>query len=125
MLDKLGAVGVLLAAAAPCCFPLLATVGATLGLGALQSWRGYMDYAIQGFALTSAVGGVFAYRQRRLAWPLAFVLVSVAVVFFAFIAYHVALIYAGLAGLGASAAWNSFIRRRGWFTLPRPRANKN
>ena len=44
LLDKLGAIGAFLAAAAaPCCFPLLAA----LGLGALQSVRGYMDYAIQ------------------------------------------------------------------------------
>ena len=51
VLDKLGAVGAFLAAAAaPCCFPLLAAVGAALGLGAFQSLRGYMDYAIQAMA---------------------------------------------------------------------------
>src|SRR5260370_12162552 len=65
-LDKLGAVGAFLAAAAaPCCFPLLAAVGAALGLGALQAWRGYMDYVIQGFVLVSGVGGVFAFCQHR------------------------------------------------------------
>src|SRR5262245_53264925 len=69
-LDKFGAVGAFLAAAAaPCCFPLLGTVSAALGLSALQSWRGYMDYAIQGFVALSVFGGFFAFRQHRQAWP--------------------------------------------------------
>ena len=63
-LDKLGAVGAFLAAAAaPCCFPLLAAVGAALGLGALQAWRGYMDYVIQGFVLVSGVGGAPGWSE--------------------------------------------------------------
>src|SRR5712691_10968210 len=104
-LDKFGAVGAFLAAAAaPCCFPLLAAVGAALGLGALQSWRGYMDYALQIFALISAAGSAFAFRQHRRVWPLALSLASAAMLFFAFYAsYHAALIYAGLAGLAVSA----------------------
>jgi hypothetical protein len=113
-LDKVGTVGAFLAAAAaPCCFPLLAAVGAALGLGALQAWRGYMDYAIQGFALISGVGGVLAFRRHRNAWPLAAGWASVGSIFFAFyIRYHVALIYAALAGLGVSAIWNIVIERR-------------
>jgi hypothetical protein len=107
-LDKFGAVGAFLAAsAAPCCFPLFAAVGAALGLGVLQSWRGYMDYAIQGFVLISVAGNGFAFHQHRRAWPLVVGLASATLVFFAFYAsYHVALIYAGLAGLGASAVGN-------------------
>ena len=113
-LDKFGAVGALLAAAAaPCCFPLLAAAGAALGLGALQSWRGYMDYAIQGFVLLSVLGSAFAFRQHRQAWPLIIGLSSAALVFFAFYAsYHVALIYAGLAGLAGSAVWNFVAKRQ-------------
>jgi hypothetical protein len=113
-LDKLGAVGAFLAAAAaPCCFPLLAAVGAALGLGALQSWRGYMDYAIQVFVGLSVAGGVFGFRQHRQAGPLAAGLMSAALVLFAFhIRYHVALIYAGLAGLAMAAVWNVIARRQ-------------
>ena len=113
-LDKFGAVGALLAAAAaPCCFPLLAAVGAALGLGTLQVWRGYMDYAIQGFVLISAVGSAFAFRQHRQAWPLAIGLISAATVFFAFyVNYHVALIYAGLAGLAVASIWNIVAKRQ-------------
>jgi hypothetical protein len=113
-LDKFGAVGALLAAAAaPCCFPLLAAVGAVLGLGALQSWRGYMDYAIQGFAGISVLGGVFAFRQHRQVWPLGVALASAAAVFSAFyVSHQVALIYGGLAGLAVAAVGNSLATRR-------------
>lgn len=111
--DKIGAVGAILAAAAaPCCFPLLAAIGAALGLSALQSWRGYMDYAIQGFALVSLVGNVFAYRQQRRIWSMAIALVGTAAIFFAFyVNYQVVLIYAGLAGLAVAAAWNLIAKR--------------
>ncbi len=112
-LDKLGAVGAFLAAAAaPCCFPLLAAVGAALGLGALQSWRGYMDYAIQAFVGVSAIGSALAFRQHRQSAPLVIGLASAAVVFFAFhVSYHVALIYTGLAGLIVAAIWNVVAKR--------------
>jgi len=114
VLDKLGAVGALLAAAAaPCCFPLLAASGAALGLGALQSWRGYMGYAIQGFVGISVLGGVCAFRQHRQVWPLGITLASAAAVFFAFyVSYQVALIYGGLTGLAVSAVGNIIAKRR-------------
>ena len=113
-LDKFGAIGAFLAAAAaPCCFPLLAAVGAALGLGALQSWRGYMDYAIQLFVAISALGSVFAFRQHHQAWPLGVALLSAAAVFSAFyVTYHIALIYAGLAGLAVAAIWTVIAKRR-------------
>jgi hypothetical protein len=113
-LDKFGAVGAILAAAAaPCCFPLLAAIGAALGLGALQAWRGYMDYAIQAFAVISALGGAFAFRRRRRTWPLGVGLASAAVIFFAFYAsYQVALVYLGLAGLAVAAIGNVLAARQ-------------
>jgi len=114
VLDKFGAVGALLAAAAaPCCFPLLAAIGAAIGLGALESWRGYMDYAIQGFVGISVLGGVFAFRQHRQVWPLGIALASAAAVFFAFyVNYQVALVYAGLTGLAVAAVGNIIAKRR-------------
>lgn len=120
-LDKLGAVGALVAAAAaPCCFPLLATVGAVLGLGALQGWRGYSGYAIQGFALLSAAGNAVAFRRHRRVWPLAVSLASVVLVFFAYyISFHVFLVYAGLLGLAVSALGN-FTTARGRKACSRP-----
>lgn len=61
---------VLAAAAAPSCFPLLATAGAGLGLAAFPSVRGYIDYAIQAMALLALMGNVLAYRQHRRRAPL-------------------------------------------------------
>jgi mercuric ion transport protein len=114
LLDKLGAIGALLAASAvPCCFPLLAAVGATLGLGALQSLRGYMDYAIQAMVALALVGNVMAYRQHRRLGPLVLELTATAFVFFAYYGYyHVLLIYAGLLALAAAAVWNVIAKRR-------------
>src|SRR5437879_4816065 len=71
VLDKLGAIGAFLAAAAaPCCFPLLVGVGGALGLGALQSVRGYLDYAIQAMVLLGLLGDVIAFRQHYQRGPL-------------------------------------------------------
>ena len=114
VLDKLGAVGAFLAAAAaPCCFPLLAAVGAALGLGALQSMRGYMDYLIQAMVLLSLVGNVLAHRQHHQRGPLVVGIVAAAVIFFAYYGYyHVALVYAGLLGLTVAAISNVFASRR-------------
>ncbi len=113
-LDKLGAVGAFLAAAAaPCCFPLLASIGAAVGLSALRSWRGYMDYAIQGFAVVSVIGNVAAFRQHRAVWSLSLALSSAAIIFFAFYAnYQVALVYPGLVGLVFASVLNLIARRR-------------
>ena len=114
LLDKLGALGAILAAAAvPCCFPLLAVVSASLGLAAPQSLRGYMDYAIQGMVLLALLGNLLAYRQHH-QWPPFIVgLISVAVVFVAYYAYyHAALVYVGLFGLMVAAVWNIISKRR-------------
>src|SRR5262249_20251137 len=95
VLDKIGAVGgILAAAAAPCCFPLLAAIGAALGLSVFQSLRGYMDYAIQAMVILAFIGDALAYRQHRRVAPLVLALFSAGVVFFAYhIHYQVALIY--------------------------------
>ena len=114
VLDKLGAVGAFLAAAAaPCCFPLLAALGAALGLGAFQSLRGYMDYTIQAMAFLALLGDVLAYRQHRQREPLATGVAAAGVIFVAYYGYyHVALVYFGLLGLSVAAVWNVIARRR-------------
>ena len=82
LLDKLGALGAFLAAAAaPCCFPLLAAVGAALGLGSLQSLRGYMDHAIQAMVLLALAGDFIAYRKHRQRLPLIVGITAACVVF--------------------------------------------
>lgn len=121
VLDKIGTAGAFLAAAAaPCCFPLLATAGAAFGLGSLQAWRGYMDYAIQGFVVLATFGNVLAFRQHRQAWPLSIGVASAVMVFWSFqVAYHVAWIYTGLGGLLITTVWN-FVAKRGEGACCRP-----
>ena len=114
LLDKLGALGAFLAAAAaPCCFPLLAAVGAALGLGSLQSLRGYMDHAIQAMVLLALAGDFIAYRKHRQRLPLVVGITAAGVVFFAYYGYyHVALVYVGLLGLLVAAVGNMIAQRR-------------
>ena len=113
LLDKIGSFGaVIAAAAAPCCFPLLAVVGSALGLGVLQPYKGYAAYAIQALVLLALVGNVIAYRQHRKKIPFALGVTSPALIFFAYHAsYSTVLIYAGLIGLAVTAVWN-FIESR-------------
>ena len=114
LMDKLGPVGALIAAAAaPCCFPLLATAGAALGLGALHSLRGYVSYTIQAMVILSVFGSLAACRRHRQRGPLAVGVAAAVLVFFAYYAYyHVALIYAGLLALVVAAIWNAIAQRR-------------
>lgn len=114
LLDKLGAIGTLLAAAAcPACFPLLAVVGSALGLGVFARFEGYVMYVLQGFVLLALVGNVLAYRAHR---KIALLIVGVgssAVVFFAIhVSFSPLLMYVGLAGLSVAAVGNYLAGRR-------------
>lgn len=113
-LDKVGAVGaVLAAAAAPCCFPLFASVGAALGLSFLERYESQVMYAIQACVLVSLIGAVFAYRRHRRIEPLALALVSVSVVFaFYYGPGDTRWFYAGLTGLAVSGIWSIFYRTK-------------
>src|SRR5439155_26052277 len=100
MFDKLGALGVILAAvASPCCFPLLATIGGALGLESVPFLRGNAPVLIQGMTALAFLGHIVAYRQHRKRGPLMTSAVSVGLVVVAyFLTYHVLLVYAGLVG---------------------------
>lgn len=114
ILDKVGALGAFLAAAAaPCCFPLFAVVGSAIGLGALQPYRGYMAYALQLLVALALVGNVLAYRRHRKVTPLILGIASPALIFFAYdVSYSTTLIYSGLAGLLVTGVWNFVENRR-------------
>lgn len=113
LLDKLGAVGSFLAAAAcPACFPLLAAAGAALGLGVLQPFEGYMLYVMQGFVAVALVGNLLAWRRHRNTGALALGTASPALVFFSIhVVFNPTLIYVGLAGLMGAAVWNVLAQR--------------
>jgi len=110
ILDRIGSVGALVAAiAAPCCFPVFAAVGAAVGLGGLGRFEGPVLYAFQGFVLLSLVGFLGAFRRQKRIGPLALGLASVASIFFALhFEFSSLALYAGLAGLLVTAAWNYF-----------------
>ena len=83
-LDRVGSVGVLIAAiAAPCCFPLFAAVGTAAGLGALGQYEGVILYIFQGFAVLTFAGLVISFPQHRNVGPL-----IVGVLSCAALAYH-------------------------------------
>ena len=66
LLDRIGSVGVLLAAiAAPCCFPLFAAIATATGLGALGPYEGTILYIFQGFAALTLAGLALSVRRRR------------------------------------------------------------
>src|SRR6266705_5952981 len=109
-LDKIGSVGaVLAAAAAPCCFPLLAALGSVLGLSVLQPFVGYMAYAMQALVLLSLAGNYFAWRRHKKWVPLAVGGIGTALVFLGYYSGLPAeLVYAGLGALVMAAILNVF-----------------
>jgi hypothetical protein len=116
-LDKLGTLGTWFAAAAgaaPCCLPLLASVGGVLGLSALAPFGEALAYSLQGFILLAAFGHWTAYRRHRNRWLLAVGLASAASLIYAynFAPTAAPLIYSGLLGLTGSAVWSAAENRR-------------
>jgi hypothetical protein len=80
-LEKLGAIGAILgalAAAPACCLPLLAAVGASLGLGALGRFQGALLYVLEAFVALAVVGAGIGFRSHRKPWPLAVAAASAA-----------------------------------------------
>jgi len=76
-LDRIGSIGALLAAAAaPCCFPLLAAVAAASGLTLLGRFETTVLYVFQGFALVAILGLPLNYRKHRCFGPLALDMLS-------------------------------------------------
>jgi len=108
--DKVGAIGGIFAAfaaATPCCLPLLATAGASLGLGFLMPYQAVSEWVFQGFAFLALFGVIVAFRRHKQLIPLLIMLGAVA----AILAYYhgfrqAALVYGGLVGLLAASILN-------------------
>jgi MerC mercury resistance protein len=109
-LDKLGTTGAIFAAfaaATPCCLPLLATVGASLGLGFLMPFQSVSEWIFQGLALLALLGVVVAFRHHKQLLPLFVMLGAVAAIWAYYHGFRQAgLIYGGLAGLLAASIIN-------------------
>jgi hypothetical protein len=117
-LDSAATAGVLfsaLATALPCCLPLLASVGAVLGLGVLAPYQGGLIWLLQGLVVLALLGHVQSFRRHRNACPLALAAASAAALLYAYNTQPTApWVYGGLTGLAAAAAWTYLdTRRRG------------
>ena len=112
-LDRVGAVGALIAAiAAPCCFPLFAAVGTAAGLGVLGRYEGVILYLFQGFALLSLAGLAFSARRHRTFAPLIVGALSCASLGYHFyVTFSLVALYGGLFGLILATIWNYFSGR--------------
>ena len=128
LLDKGGALGALMAAAAaPCCFPLLAPVGFALGFGALLPWAEYTLYGVAVCAVVAMGGSGVAFRSHRhVGWLLLRVGSGLLVLLALAFPWPPALAYAGLLGLVVSAVANHVLVRRASCTVtPRSSAQRS
>ena len=65
-IEKIGSIGAFVAAAAcPACFPLLAIVGATLGLGVLSPFEGWVFVLFKSLVLVALAGNVLSFLHHR------------------------------------------------------------
>ena len=106
-LDKIGAFGTIIAAAAcPICVPKLALIGALVGLGALAEYEYYFYIAFQVFALVTFTGVLLTYRIQRNLKILILAFASVTLFFVSlYLIANEYLSYLALAGLVASVIW--------------------
>jgi len=115
-LDKVGAVGTIFSAvssAAPCCLPLLASVGASLGLGVMLPYQNVMVYVLQFFVVLALAGNYFSFRRHRNTWPFALGVASSVAILAAYnIEFSATLIYSGLFGLLVATLWSTLEIRR-------------
>jgi mercuric ion transport protein len=106
-LDRFGALGTLIAAAAcPICFPKLALIGALIGLGTLAKYEYYFYIAFHVFVLVTFTGILLAYRKQRNLSILILAFSSVALFLISlYLIVNEYLSYLALAGLVASVIW--------------------
>lgn len=103
----IGGIFAALAAATPCCLPLLATVGASLGFGFLMPYQAVSEWVLQGFALLALFGGVMAFCRHKQLIPLLVMVGSVvAILFYYQMVRQAGLVYGGLAGLLVASVLN-------------------
>ncbi|MGH8476616.1 MAG: MerC domain-containing protein, partial [Methylococcales bacterium] len=109
-LDTLGTIGGIFsafAAAAPCCLPLLAAAGASLGLGFLGPYRSVSEWVFQGFAFLALFGVILSYRRHKKLLPLFVMVAAVAAIFaYYYLLREASLVYGGLAGLLLASVLN-------------------
>ncbi len=110
-LDRIGTVGLFLAAlATPCCFPLFAFVLSAFGLGSAELFGGWTKYIFEALVLISLIGLFISYRQHRCTYPLLVAISSAVIIFYGYNFNDSdswnKFIYTGMFGLLAATIWN-------------------
>lgn len=113
-LDKLGAVGAIVAAGGcPACFPALAALGSAMGLGFLQQFEEKSLIALQILVFIGLIGNIISYFNHRKIIPLIIGVFSALIIFFAwYIYFSYALFYLGLIGLFVAAILNIIAKKK-------------
>ncbi len=110
-LDKIGTVGLFLAAfATPCCFSLFAFVLSAFGFGSAELFGGWTKYILETLVLISLIGLFISCRQHRFTYPLLVAIPSAVIIFYGY-NYNDSesrnkFIYGGMLGLLAATIWN-------------------
>lgn len=115
ILEKVGSIGTFITAAAcPVCWPLFASIGATLGLGILAPYEGVlMTIVFPAFILISVVGTILSFINHRTYLPLLVSLLSAALVLYGFYGgWHLTLMYIGIFGLLAGSVLGFFANKK-------------
>lgn len=113
-LDKIGTIGLFLAAmATPCCFPLFTFVLSAFGLGSAELFGGWTEYIFEGLVIISLIGFLISYRQHRNISPFLIALISGGFIIYAYnFNFDSKIIYGGMFGLLAATTTNYFINRK-------------
>jgi mercuric ion transport protein len=114
VVEKIGAIGALVTAAAcPACFPMLAVVGAALGLGVLRPFEGWVFMVFQVLVVIAILGNILSFVRHRRAFPLIIGLSGPLLIFFAlYVRFNQVLLYVGLFGLAAASILNFIANRQ-------------
>ena len=109
--DRIGAIGTLigvLAAAPACCLPLVASVGAFVGLSIFAPLSSTLVYLLQFFAVLSVFGAFLGFRTHHNWMPFALSIVSAFAIIYAYnVELSQGILISGLLGLVISAIWNT------------------
>lgn len=113
-LAQFGSGGAVIAAlACPICFPKLALVGATLGLGIFAPYESYIAIGVQALFVLAFIGQWLGYRTHRNRWLVALAAMTTATMF---TAYYIVpsgiLLQISLAGLVVASIWQAIEQRR-------------
>lgn len=114
VIEKIGTIGTLLAAAAcPACFPMLAVAGTALGLGIFHPFEGWIFIAFQILVVIATLGNLLSFARHRRILPIIIGLAGPLLIFFALhVRFNQLLLYFGLFGLVAASVLNYFANRQ-------------